>query len=114
LVFVGPAGGGGLQGVENHRGGVRTRLLRDDRHPVALAPSLQLLDRCGPKGVARGEHDTVALTLEPLGQLPDRRGFAGPVHAHHEDDLGTSSCRRANRGVAAAQNIHQLAPEGAK
>ena len=45
-----------LPGVEDHRGAVGACRLGYDRHIVMFAPGLQLLDRGGAKGVARGQH----------------------------------------------------------
>ena len=77
-----------LQRVEDHRGRVRARGLRDDRHAVALAPDLQLLDGGGAERVARGEHDLAALAGEAARELADRRRLARAVHADDQHDVG--------------------------
>ncbi len=63
-------------------------MLGDHRDTVALAPGLQLFDRGGAEGVAGGQHDALALVLQPLGQLADGGGLAGAVDADHQNDLG--------------------------
>ena len=77
----------GLDGVENHRGGIAA-FLGDDRHVVALAPDLQLFARRGAEGVAGGQQHRLALRLEMLGQLADGGGLAGAVDAGQHDDEG--------------------------
>ena len=44
------------EGVEGEARGVRPLRAGDDRGAGALAPDLELLDRRGAEGVARGEH----------------------------------------------------------
>ena len=60
-----------LQRIEDDRGRFRARLLRDDRHAVALGPGLELLTRRGAKGIAGREHDAAALGQQPMRQLAD-------------------------------------------
>ena len=63
-------------------------MLGDHRDAVALTPHLQLLDGGGAEGIAGGEHDLLALTLQLLGQLADGGGLAHAVHADHKNHVG--------------------------
>ncbi len=78
---------GRRDGVEDHRRRIAA-VLRDDRDVVALAPCDELLPRRGAKGVAGGQQHRLALRLEVVGQLADRGGLAGAVHAGDHDDEG--------------------------
>ena len=60
-------------------------VLRDHRDAVALAPDRELLARRGAEGVAGGEQHRLALLLQPLGELADRRRLAGAVDAGQHD-----------------------------
>jgi hypothetical protein len=60
--------------------------LSDDRHAVALAPDDQLLSGCRAPRVAGGKEHALALPLQPFGELADRGGLAGAVHAGDHDD----------------------------
>ena len=76
----------GVPGIEDHGSRVGARLLRYNRHIIALAPGLQLLDRRGPKRVASRKHYRQAGVPEAFRQLADRRRLAGAVDADHQDD----------------------------
>ena len=76
-----------LQRIEGDGGGVRARALGDDRHVVALAPDLQLLDRGSTERVAGGEHDLAAVADEAVRELADRRRLARAVHADDQHDV---------------------------
>ena len=60
-------------------------MLGDHRHIIALAPGLQLLYRCRPKGVTGSQHDAVPLLLEAVRQLANGCGLSGAIHAHHQN-----------------------------
>ena len=76
----------GGDGVEDDRRRV-ARLLRDHRHLVAFAPRLQLFARRRAESVAGGQQHRQALGVKVLGQLADRRRFAGAVDARDHDDI---------------------------
>ena len=73
-----------LQRIERHRRGVGVLSLRHDRHPVALAPRLQLRNGRGAERVAGREHQRAAFVLEPSRQLADGGGLAHAVDADRE------------------------------
>jgi hypothetical protein len=84
---VDPLGARRVDRVEDDRGRVAL-LLRDHGHVVAPAPFGELLDGGRAEGVARGEQHRLALRLEELRELGDRRGLAGAVHAREQDHEG--------------------------
>ena len=57
-------------------------------HPRPLGPNGELLGGGGPEGVPGGEHDPMAVFLEPSGHLADGGGFTHAVHAHHQHHQG--------------------------
>src|SRR5208282_1681477 len=67
---------------------IRPGAARDHLDTDARTPDLELLDRGGAEGVARAQHHGETLLLVEAGELADRRGLAGAVHADHEDDEG--------------------------
>ena len=68
-----------------HARRVGVRRAGDDRHAQPIAPNRELLDRRRPKRVAGAEHHFLALRLQQLGELGDRRRFAAAVHAADHD-----------------------------
>ncbi len=100
-----------LPRVENHRGGICSALLRDDRHLVALPPGLQLFDRGGAERIAGGQHDRQSLVLESLRQLADRRGLAGTVDADHQDHEGPVLRIDVERLLDGRQDIDERAAQ---
>jgi hypothetical protein len=61
--------------------------LRDHRDVVALAPDFELLARRRAERVAGGEQHRMALRLQPLRELADRRRLAGAVHPRDHDHV---------------------------
>jgi hypothetical protein len=64
-----------------------------DLGPRPGTPDVQLLDRRGTERVCCREDDTAAARTLDGGELTDRRGLAGPVHADDEDDGGLARSR---------------------
>src|SRR5574338_1358522 len=64
---VGTARDGGVDGVERHRGGIRTRLRADELRPHALRPDAELVDGAGAEGVARGDHHPLPFLTKAPG-----------------------------------------------
>src|SRR5579885_1970337 len=83
---VSPARGGSLKSVIDDGFRIRALILADDGNADALAPYFELLDGTGAKGIGGGQHDTVSLAGEPVGQFGDAGGFAGAVDADHQND----------------------------
>ena len=88
---IGLAGGGGLQGIEEHGRRISSRFRLDHFGAGALAPNFQLLDGGGAEGVGRAHQHGLALRAKHLRQLSDGGGFAGTIYAHDHDDLGRAA-----------------------
>jgi len=104
---VGAARLRGLQRVVDHGGRVGARGLRNDRHAVAVAPDLQLLDGGGAEGVARGEHHLAALGRQAAGELADGGGLARAVHADHQDHVRAPRLVDLERSAHRADDVEQ-------
>ena len=77
-----------LHGVEYHGARIRAGLLLDDVGARAIGPYAQLLDGRGAKRVAGGEHHVFARIGETAREFADGGGFAGAIHAHHQQHEG--------------------------
>ncbi|MNS04971.1 hypothetical protein D3C72_363620 [compost metagenome] len=77
-----------LNGIEDHRRGIRAGVLRNHRNIVALTPDLQLLNGCGTEGITCRQHHGFALLLELTRQLADGSGFTHAVDADHQNNKG--------------------------
>src|SRR5690606_24002330 len=78
---VDAAGGGPLDGVEDHRARVAALGAADDVGAAALGPGLELLGGRGPERVAGGHHDRATALHLLATHLADRRRLAHAVDA---------------------------------
>ena len=76
----------GLEGVEDHRGGIGARGLAHDLDVDAPTPGFQLLDGGGPERIGGGQDDVATVGLECGGQLGARGRLARAVDAQHQQD----------------------------
>jgi hypothetical protein len=106
-----PAGLRGLHGIEGHRRRIRPGALAHHRHADPFAPALELVDRRGPKRVARTEKDRMPLPAEPPGELPAGRRLPGAVDADDQHDRGprVEIERRTGSSQRLAQVVRQRA-----
>src|SRR3954466_13813933 len=81
----GPGGAGA--GGDGARGR-RPRVRREDGDAGALADDLELIHRVRPLQVARDEHRSVPLLLEPAAELARERRLAGALQTGEEDHRG--------------------------
>ena len=92
-------GPSGLEGIMGHGAWVGPLPVSDHLRADLLAPELELLDGCGPKGVAGCQHHPLPFAAETGRQLGDARRFARAVDAHHHHHVGRR--RRDLRNVLA-------------
>ena len=79
------AGFGRDNRVVHHGSGVGVLFLADQLRSRALCPDSELLGRGGTERVACGKNHFLALFFDqPVGQLPEARGLADPVHPDHQ------------------------------
>ena len=108
------SGSGRGHRIKEHGCTVRPLPLGNHRNISASAPLLQLLRRCGAKGIPSGQQGTVPRGLEALSQLANGGGLTHAIHADHEDDEGLGGSKGKGR-VALAQDfrehLRQLAHE---
>ena len=97
-----------LDAVEDDAGRIAAFLAGDHRRADALAPDLQLLDRCGAEGVAGSEQDAIILLLQPVCELADGRRLAGAVDADDEDHVRTWKARDFQRLGDRSQDLFDL------
>ena len=76
-----------FDGVIGQAGGIGADLALDHRHAGALAPDRDLFDGSGAEGVARSQDGPTALARQLDGNLAQRGGLAGSVHAHEDQHL---------------------------
>src|SRR3989454_2282283 len=82
------AGPGVLDRIERDRGRVRARLVLDEFEADRLGVFLELLDGPRPERVRGGNDARVALLLDMVRELRDRRRLARAVHPDEHDDEG--------------------------
>ena len=76
----------GGERVEHYRGRIGARFLLDQFQVGAARPHFELLDRRGAKGVGGRENYASTFFFQATGELADRGGFAGPIHANDKKD----------------------------
>ena len=96
-----------LDRLEGDAGRVAALGAADDVDADPLAPGGQLLDGRGAERVGRAEHDAAVLGDQDPGDLADRGGLAGAVHADHEDDAGLRRRRRVDLEPAVHRRVDQ-------
>jgi hypothetical protein len=105
---VGAARHGGLERIEDHRGGIGAGRLSHHLDVDASPPRFQLLDGGGPERVGGGEDDVATLALETGGQLGARGGLAGAVDAEHQQH---ARARVQRQGLRLAQRVDEEAAQ---
>ena len=106
----------GRDRVEDDRRWIRTVARAHDVDIGAVGPDLELLDRGGAKGVGGANQRPLPLVPQQVGELPDGRRLAGPVHA---DDQGHLRPRRdRDRLIDGSKDtqdflLHEIAEAGA-
>ena len=103
---VAAAGTARRERVEHDGGRIGAFARAHHVHAGPIGPHLQLIDRGGAKRVGRADERRLALALQLVRELADRRSLAGAVHADDED--------HPRRHPAAAAQPGRDPPRGAR
>jgi hypothetical protein len=88
---------------ERQTGSVGAGGASDEVGAGAIGPHLQLLHGGGAEGVAGDNQHPGALAFQVGGDLAQRRGLAGPVHADEQHHIGFGTRERGKDPLTRAQ-----------
>ena len=81
-----------MERVIGETSGIGARFPRDNLGAGPFAPNLNLLDRGGTEGIARGDDGRAPPAPKIVGELADRRGLARTVDADNQHDVRLVRC----------------------